>query len=71
VHLGFCLGKWKTRDELVKRSWKSNNKMGLRWDGTVCGLDSTELRIGKNFGQSNDLSYPIKREEFLDKLPSL
>jgi hypothetical protein len=34
----------KTETNLVKRSWENNNKMGLRWNGTVCGLDSTDSR---------------------------
>lgn len=47
MYLKFCLGKWKDRDELVKRSWDGNNKMGLRWNGTVCGRDSTGTGKGK------------------------
>jgi hypothetical protein len=42
VHLEFFVVKWKDRDEFVKRSWEVNDKMGPRWNGTVCGLDSTD-----------------------------
>jgi hypothetical protein len=37
----FVWGKWKDR-RIDEKSWEDSNKMGFRWNGTVCGLDSTD-----------------------------